>query len=34
MKTGKEYMESLKELNPVVFFEGEQIESVVGHPLI
>lgn len=34
MKTGKEYMESLKELKPIVYFEGEQIESVVGHPLI
>lgn len=34
MMTGKEYMESLKKLRPLVFYEGKQIAGVVGHPLI
>ncbi len=34
MKTGKEYMEALKQLHPKVYFKGEAIDCVVGHPLI
>ena len=34
MKTGAEYMEALKQLHPRVYFEGKQIDCVVGHPLI
>jgi 4-hydroxybutyryl-CoA dehydratase/vinylacetyl-CoA-Delta-isomerase len=34
IKTGAEYIESLKKLKPEVYFQGEKIESVVGHPLI
>ena len=34
LKTGKEYMESLKKLNPVVYVDGVKIDSVVGHPEI
>lgn len=34
MKTGKDYMEALKQLHPVVYFKGEKIDCVVGHPLI
>jgi len=33
MKTGAEYIESLRKLKPLVYFEGKQIESVVDHPL-
>ncbi|MEA4893798.1 MAG: 4-hydroxyphenylacetate 3-hydroxylase family protein [Oscillospiraceae bacterium] len=34
MKTGAEYMEALKQIHPVVYFKGEKIDCVVGHPLI
>lgn len=34
LMTGYQYMESLKKLKPVVYFEGKKIESVVGHPLL
>ena len=34
MKTGAQYMEALKQLHPVVYFKGKQIDCVVGHPLI
>jgi len=34
MKTGKEYMEALRQLHPKVYFKGERIDCVVGHPLI
>lgn len=34
LMTGQEYMDALKKLKPVVYFKGEKIESVVGHPLI
>ncbi len=33
MKTGAQYIESLRKLKPIVYFEGKQIESVVDHPL-
>jgi len=32
MKTGEEYIESLRELKPVVYFRGERIENLVDHP--
>ena len=34
LKTGKEYMDALRELKPVVYFKGERIDCVVGHPAI
>ena len=34
LKTGNEYMEALKQLHPIVYFKGEKIDCVVGHPLI
>ncbi len=34
MLTGQEYIESLKKLKPIIYYEGKKIESVVGHPLI
>jgi 4-hydroxybutyryl-CoA dehydratase/vinylacetyl-CoA-Delta-isomerase len=34
MKTGKEYVDALEKMNTRVFFEGKQLETVVGHPLI
>jgi len=34
IKTGAEYIESLKQLKPEVYFQGEKIDCVVGHPLI
>lgn len=34
MKTGKEYMDALRTLHPKVYFKGEKIDCVVGHPLI
>lgn len=34
MKTGAEYMEALKKLHPTVYFKGEKIDCVVGHPLV
>ncbi len=33
LKTGAEYIESLKKLKPEVYFRGEKIDSVVGHPI-
>ena len=30
--TGSEYMESLKQLNPVIYYMGKRIEDVVSHP--
>jgi len=32
LKTGKEYLESLRQLKPRVFALGEQIASVADHP--
>ena len=34
MKTGAQYMESLKQLKTKVYFEGKLLDTVVGHPLI
>jgi len=34
LMTGSQYIESLKKLKPNVYFEGEKIECVVGHPLL
>lgn len=34
MKTSMEYMEALKQIHPEVYFKGQKIECVVGHPLI
>ena len=34
LKTGKDYMEALKRLHPKVYYKGELIDCVVGHPLI
>ncbi|MCR4442325.1 MAG: 4-hydroxyphenylacetate 3-hydroxylase family protein [Peptococcaceae bacterium] len=34
MMTGREYIESLKELKPRVYYQGVLINSVVGHPAI
>ncbi|HBH12704.1 MAG TPA: 4-hydroxybutyryl-CoA dehydratase [Clostridiales bacterium] len=34
LKTGQEYMNALKQLKPTVYYEGQKIDSVVGHPLI
>jgi 4-hydroxybutyryl-CoA dehydratase/vinylacetyl-CoA-Delta-isomerase len=33
IKTGQEYIESLRKLKPKVYAFGEQVESVVDHPL-
>ena len=32
LKTGAEYMESLKKLNPVIYYKGEKIKDVTSHP--
>jgi 4-hydroxybutyryl-CoA dehydratase/vinylacetyl-CoA-Delta-isomerase len=32
LKTGAEYMESLKKLNPVIYYRGEKIKDVTSHP--
>ncbi len=32
MKTADEYVESLRQLNPEVYFMGERIKNVVDHP--
>lgn len=32
LKTGPEYMESLKKLNPLIYYRGEKIKDVVTHP--
>ncbi len=32
MKNGQEYIESLRNLKPVVYFLGEKVENVVDHP--
>ena len=34
MKTGREYVESLRKLNPRVYSFGSRVESVVDHPLL
>ena len=34
LKTGQEYMDALKQLKPIVYYEGQKIDCVVGHPLI
>ena len=34
MKTGEQYIQSLKELKPPVYFMGEKIENLVDHPAI
>ncbi|KJS19559.1 MAG: 4-hydroxybutyryl-CoA dehydratase [Clostridiaceae bacterium BRH_c20a] len=34
MKTGQEYIESLKDLKTEVYFETAKIEPLVGHPLL
>ena len=34
MKTGKEYMEALKQIHPRIYYKGELIDCVVGNPLI
>lgn len=34
IKTGAEYVEALRKLKTKVYFKGELIDSVVGHPLI
>lgn len=33
MRTGAEYIESLRKMSPIVYFEGELIESIPDHPL-
>ncbi|MEM0240985.1 MAG: 4-hydroxyphenylacetate 3-hydroxylase family protein [Candidatus Nezhaarchaeales archaeon] len=33
MMTGREYVESLRKLKPKVYFMGEEVESVVDHPV-
>jgi 4-hydroxybutyryl-CoA dehydratase/vinylacetyl-CoA-Delta-isomerase len=33
MKTGREYIESLKGLKPKVYFMGEKIDSVADNPM-
>lgn len=33
MKTGAEYIDSLKQLKPTIYFRGERITSVVDHPV-
>ncbi|MCF8043520.1 MAG: hypothetical protein K9K65_14795, partial [Desulfarculaceae bacterium] len=32
ISTGSEYMQSLRELNPVIYYQGERINDVVRHP--
>ncbi|MBU1155635.1 MAG: 4-hydroxybutyryl-CoA dehydratase [Proteobacteria bacterium] len=32
ISTGSEYMQSLRELNPVIYYQGERIHDVVRHP--
>jgi len=34
MKTGKEYMEALGRLKTKVYFKGQLLDSVIGHPLV
>ena len=34
MKTGEEYIASLRKLKPVVYYMGEKIDNVVDHPAI
>ena len=34
MMTGEQYMQALKQRHPAVYFKGEKIDCVVGHPLI
>ncbi len=33
LKTGQEYVDSLRQLRPVVYFMGERIEDVAAHPV-
>ena len=32
IKTGSDYMESLKQLNPLIYYRGEKIQDVTTHP--
>lgn len=32
MKTGKEYIESLRKLKPTIYYMGKKVDSVVDHP--
>jgi 4-hydroxybutyryl-CoA dehydratase/vinylacetyl-CoA-Delta-isomerase len=34
MKTKQEYIDALKKMNTKVYFKGELLENIVGHPLI
>lgn len=34
MRSGAEYIESLKRMNPVIYYRGKKIDNVVDHPLI
>lgn len=34
MKTGKEYIESLREMKTVIYTFGEKLDNFVDHPLI
>ncbi len=34
MKTADEYLDSLRQMKPRVFVQGERVESVVDHPLL
>jgi 4-hydroxybutyryl-CoA dehydratase/vinylacetyl-CoA-Delta-isomerase len=32
LKNGAEYIESLKKLNPLIYYQGKKIKNVVKHP--
>lgn len=32
IKTGQEYMESLKQLRPIIYYQGKKIKDVTAHP--
>lgn len=34
MRTGQGYIDGIKRIHPVVYYKGERINEVVGHPLI
>ncbi|MEW5899486.1 MAG: 4-hydroxyphenylacetate 3-hydroxylase N-terminal domain-containing protein [Bacillota bacterium] len=34
MKSGAEYLEELKKLHPVIYFRGERITDILGHPVL
>ena len=34
LKTASEYIESLRELKPVVYILGERVENFVDHPML